>query len=467
MQDYIFREYDIRGKVGLELDPEQVYDFAQAFAFYLKSKNIIRARIAVAMDGRTHSPLIKEALCAGLLQSGMDVLFLGTCPTPVLYFCLFDTPVEAAIMITASHNPADYNGMKLCLSRMPIWGSEIRVLRDLFKARKKITDCQPGAYTELFLIERYIDFLHGHFPLLRGMQMPLLIDCAHGAAGTVLPQLIKKMGWTHTHLLYPEVDGTFPAHEADPTKEENMAQVKKMLAEGHFELGLGLDGDCDRMSAMTKTGILVEGDVLLALFSQAVLGTHPNASVVFDVRSSEGLIELLELWQARPCISPSGHSLIKNTMKETDAMLGGELSCHFFFKDRYFGYDDGIYAFMRLLELLHTQQKTLEECIKIFPKKFSTREIRIPCSETLKKQIVHAVTEKIRGIPGVSVITIDGVRAKTADGWGLLRASNTEALLSLRFESPSESGLTSIKSLFFFVLKEFFDQEHLRQSLEP
>lgn len=465
MQDVIFREYDIRGKVGSELVVNDMYDLGCAIAYYLVSKNRMVSTIAVGMDGRTHSPEIRDELCRAFQDCGLNVLFVGICPTPALYFSLRVLPVQAGVMITASHNPAEYNGLKICLGTDSVWGKELQEIKSLFKLRKKLEATQPGMYTQEPIIPRYIQWLEENFKHLKGMDISAVIDCGNGAAGTVMPQLIQVMGWQNVHLLYPEVDGSYPHHEADPTVEKNMLEVKRILATTAVQVGMGLDGDCDRMAPMTKEGFLVPGDQLLALYAQKTLKDNPGAAVVFDVKASAALIEILEKIGARPCMSPSGHSIIKENMKHHHAVLAGELSCHFFFHDRYFGYDDGIYALMRLFELLVDSGKTLTDLVNSIPKKWSSLEYRIQCPEEKKSAIVQAVTQDFKKRVDVKTITIDGVRAAFSYGWGLVRVSNTQPALTIRFESDSQAGLEKVKSEFYGALKPYFEAQWLQEQL--
>jgi phosphomannomutase len=309
--------------------------------------------------------------------------------------------------------------------------------------------------------------LEEKFGNLKNVTLNAVIDCGNGTAGTVIPKLIKKMGWKNIKLLCSEVDGTFPNHEADPTVPANMIMVKEALvSDNTLSVGLGLDGDCDRMNPMTKEGELIAGDKLLALFAQRALKDFPGASVVFDIKSSSSLIELLTKWGAKPCISPSGHSLIKETMAKTNAKLAGELSCHFFFHDRYFGYDDGIYAALRLFELLVTSGKTLTQLLTIIPHKENSPEIRIECaSDEEKLKIVEHVKKVFSTRTDAKLITIDGIRAQMPYGWGLLRASNTQPVICLRFESETKEGLLRVKRDFFTGLQKLFDENKLKEQI--
>lgn len=466
MQDLIFREYDIRGKVGTELIIEEVADLAQAIAFYFVSKNPSVKKVALGMDGRLHSPAIKDQLVKGLTHSGFDVEFIGVCTTPVMYFAMHTTQVDAGLMITASHNPKEYNGLKIMLGKEGVSGESIQEIKRLFHENRTPNSEEKGVYTERPLIPAYVKWLTEHFKHLKGFKISAVVDCGNGAGGTVMPELIKKMGWPHVMLQYGEVDGHYPHHEADPTVEKNMVDVKNILASTNIAVGIGLDGDCDRMAPMTKAGFLVPGDQLLALYAQKVVREHPGATVVFDIKASSALIESLEKMGAVPQISPSGHSIIKKAMKEYHALLAGELSCHFFFADRYFGYDDGIYAMLRLFELLQESGKTLDELVATIPKKISSKEYRIVCDDAKKQHIVQAVKDTMLKRPDVQALTIDGVRATMPYGWGLVRASNTQPALTIRFESDTYEGLNRVKHDFFVALEPFFDPIWLKKQLE-
>jgi phosphomannomutase len=267
--------------------------------------------------------------------------------------------------------------------------------------------------------------------------------------------------WHNVRLLYTDVDGSYPHHEADPVKEKNMLAVKEVLATTDCVVGFGLDGDADRMAPMTKSGYLVPGDKVLAIFAQHIIANNPGASIVMDIKSSSGLLELVERWGAHACMSPSGHAIIKDQMKQHGALLGGELSCHFFFNDRYFGYDDGIYALLRLLEILHNPGVTLDGLLEHFPKKVSSLEIHLACLDERKQGIINDVKNSFIARTDIDMITIDGVRAVTKYGWGIVRASNTQPMLSVRFESDTQQGLDHIKHDFVGVLKKHFDVTEL------
>ncbi|MFT6765551.1 MAG: phosphomannomutase/phosphoglucomutase [Alteromonas naphthalenivorans] len=465
MQDHIFRTYDIRGKVGSELQIDQVRRLARALAFYYKQQDASIQTIAVGMDGRTHSPSIKKELIAGLQESGLNVIFIGVCPSPTLYFSQYWLSVDAALMITASHNPQEYNGIKICMRKQSVFGQEIQTILQYFKDAKCIADAQSGAYTEHFIVPEYVAFLKRLFPELVGIDVNAVFDCGHSAAGAVMPELIKQMKWKRAYQLCTEVDGSKATHEADPTKPENVKDLVDEVARVGADLGMAFDGDADRMGAVTAEGYLVPGDQLLTIYSQEILSYIKQASVAFDIKCSSSLKEMVIQWGGKPCVSPSGHAFIKQCMKDNNAIVAGELSCHFFFHDRYFGFDDGIYAALRLIELLVKSGETLTERLKIIPRRQSSPELRIACGQAEGQKIVDKVKNSFAQEKNVELTTIDGVRVDTKDGWGLIRASNTQPVICLRFESNSVEGLQKIRKRFVLALKECFPLDFIEKQV--
>ncbi|MBX9830808.1 phosphomannomutase/phosphoglucomutase [Candidatus Babeliales bacterium] len=465
MNDNIFREYDIRGIVGDELPIDQAYDLGQAIVTFLKKKHPHLTTMVVGRDGRTHSLPITKHLMKAFIDHGLDVIDIGIVPTPVVYFAVhfFNTP--GGVCITASHNPKEYNGVKM----WAVWGKEIQEIKKIYheKAFRDTSD-KKGSIKDYAVITDYINYLTEKFAHLKNAKLDVVIDCGNGTAGTVFPELVEKMNWGNVKLLFTEVDGTFPHHEADPTVKKNMLSVKGELDRSSwFKFGLGLDGDCDRMAPMTRSGFLVPGDQLLALYAQKVLQNNPKATVVFDIKSSGSLTEVLTKLGANPVMSPSGHSIIKEQMIKHKALLAGELSCHFFFADRYFGYDDGIYAAMRLFEIMEESKETLETLIASFPVKVSSPEFRIPCiCEEDKGIIVEHVKNIFAARTDAAIITIDGIRAQMAYGWGLVRASNTQNVICLRFESETKDGLKKVKQDFFEALVPYFEKKKLKEGID-
>jgi phosphomannomutase/phosphoglucomutase len=472
----IFREYDIRGVVGTEIDLDKIPELTNAILTYFLEQSSNLSNIIVGMDGRTHSPTIKDKIIEAATKRGINVTDIGLCPTPALYFSLFETPIAKKIysnggslgglMITASHNPKDYNGIKICLNKKSVWGTQIKRIKEIFySGTTPPTSEEIGTVEKYDIITHYVSWLAKHFSHLKNLNIDAVIDCGNGTGGSVIPQLVKAMGWKNVKLLYEEVDGTFPNHEPDPTTYKNMKEVEKLLKNKIFSVGVGLDGDCDRMNPMTKSGYLVPGDQLLALYAKKVTTQYQRPTVVFDIKSSDALIEALNYYGAIPCISPSGHSIIKENLQKNNAKLAGEISCHFFFNDRYFGYDDAIYAALRLFELLQEGEDTLDEMIEKLPQRISSPEYRIDCEESKKQEIVDHVKQFFSTRSDVELLTIDGIRASMPYGWGLVRASNTQPVICLRFESNHQEGIERVQRDFIAALQAHYPKQELKTKI--
>ncbi len=465
MKKNIFREYDIRGIVGSELILDEAYKLGCAIVSYLKVTNPAMKSIIVGRDGRSHSAPLTQDIIKAILDAGIDVIDIGLSPTPAMYFAIYRLQNPYGITITASHNPKEYNGVKI----WGAWGEHIQEICRYYESKKFLPKAAvQGMHTHVNIVDDYMGYLESSFNHLRGKAINAVVDCGNGSAGIVFPQLVKALELKNVSILFGEVDGDFPNHEADPTVLENMTFVQDALHKDmSLTYGLGFDGDCDRMNPMTKAGMLVPGDQLLSIFAQQALQTHPGRAVVFDIKSSGGLVELLHDWHAQPVMSPSGHTYIKQNMKKSNAILGGELSCHFFFADRYFGYDDGIYAALRLFEIITTTGKSLEELLEIFPHKISSKEFRIVCkSDDEKKIIIDHVKQVFTARTDIESITIDGIRATMPYGWGLARASNTQPVICLRFEAASQEQLDLIKTDFYNALTPYFDAASLKERIE-
>lgn len=460
MNDVIFREYDIRGIVGEDLCIEHVYDLIRSFAYYFLMHNPAIRSAVVGMDVRTHSPAIKDELCRGLCDSGFDVIFIGISTSPMVYYAMRTLPVDVGFMITASHNPQEYNGIKVCLGTEMVHGQELQNIKELYKAKKYVSNvCSRGLYNVQEIKEPYIEALRQEFLPLVGISLPVVFDCANGSAGVIIPDLVKIMQWKNTIVLYPELDGTFPHHPADPILEENMCDLSAAVLSHSAVVGIGFDGDADRMGALTEHGVLVSGDMLLALFAKQMLMSNPDLSVVYDINASGGLKELLTQWGVKPIMAPCGHAHIKRYMREAKALLGGEISCHFFFEDRNVGYDDGIYAALRLLEILHGSQLSLSDSIKDFPVKINSPNYRLPCAEKDKKILISTMQESFENRKDLAIILIDGVHVSTEYGWGLVRASNTQAAICFKFEADTQKGLYDLKKMFADALSVVYPHD--------
>lgn len=458
-QDHIFREYDIRGIVDKEFNVEDTYDMACAIATYLLEQDETIKTISLGADGRVHSPAIKSLVRQALLDYGFNVTDIGTCTTPIMYYSLYVAPVEAGLMITASHNPGEYNGIKICRGTSSVSGPGIKRIHEIYKNQKFLPKAKKAGTCETVnMIEHYVDCLKKLFPNLINADLHAIIDCGNGAAGTVLPLLIKKMKWNHISLLYPEVDGTYPNHVADPTVEKYMQDLKIALAHSSdAELGLGFDGDCDRMAPMTKEGQLVKGDQLLTIYSKKILEQNPGSAVVFDVSSSLVLHHVIKDWGGIPVISATGIAQIKKKMIETQALVGGEISCHTVFKDRFFGFDDGVYSMMRLFDLLQTSKRSLNDWMTELPVAFSSPLYRLVCERSLCLKIIEKLKEHFNTRSDAELFTVDGLRVHLPYGWAIVRASNTEPVISMRFEGNTQEDLNQLKTEFYELMNPFFD----------
>ena len=464
MKDHIFRAYDIRGIVGDELLIDQVYHLGRAIALHLEERCPQIQTVAVGIDGRLHSPLIKVELVRAFRMSGVNVIFIGMCTTPIAYFSEYWLSVDAAVMITASHNPKEYNGIKISLNKKPLLAADMQGIKNYYKEKKYIISDVIGSYTEYDLVADYVDYLVRLFPHLKGSQYPLAFDCGNASSGLVMELLAKKMEWKHATLLYTEVDGTYPHHTADPTALENMQDLLRCITEKNIPFGIGFDGDADRMGVITQDGQLVSGDVLLSGWVRTIKESSHAAAIVYDVKCSDGLSEVIVAEGLTPIISPSGHSFIKEYMRAYDALLGGELSCHFFFHDRYFGFDDGIYAALRLLELITTYTTSLDTVVSLFPPRKSSPELRIACSY-VTTLVVDGVKQYFENKKNHRITEIDGIRIDTGRGWGLIRGSNTQPVICLRFEAYSLDDLTEIKEEFIKALEPYFPEHFLQEQV--
>jgi len=438
MNPRIFREYDIRGLVDQDLTNEVVRTLGQGFATYISNKG--RRRVVVGRDGRLSSPRFRDFLVEGMASGGLEVIDIGVCPTPVFYFSLFHLDQEGGVMITGSHNPPEFNGFKVCVGKETLYGEEIQNLRKVIEGGRFVKGKGSVSFQEV--IPAYQNFILNNIHLKRKLQV--VVDSGNGTAGAVAPKILRDLG-CQVMDLYSQVDGRFPNHHPDPTLPENMKDLIAMVKETGAEVGIGYDGDADRIGAVDHLGNIIWGDQLMILFSREVLRSHPGATIVSEVKCSQNLYDTIAKHGGRGIMWRAGHSLLKSKMKEEKALLGGEMSGHIFFADRYFGYDDAIYASCRLLEILSQSQKTIPELLSDVPKTFTTPEIRIDCPDDRKFPLVERVRESFR--KEYPIVDVDGVRVLFPDGWGLVRASNTQPVLVLRFEARSAERLQEIRTL--------------------
>ncbi|MCK4499171.1 phosphomannomutase/phosphoglucomutase [Candidatus Babeliales bacterium] len=458
MNNSIFRKYDIRGIVGKDFSVEDSFDIAMGIVTHILTKTPDLQTIAVAMDGRVHSKAIKDNVLKACISLGVDAIDLGLIPTPALSHHLFTTQTTTGIMVTASHNPKEYNGFKIFHGRQAFWDKEIKKIAEITETKKfKEPSSTPGQVVIQDAVSPYIAWFHKKFIHLVGKDIKCAIDCCGGAAATIVPLLTKVMDWKNVILINEVVDGTFSAHEADPTREKNAKQLAKTVKENNLDFGIGFDGDADRMAPITNTGQLVLGDQMVALFGISILKNHPGSTVVYDIKSSGVIETMIKAAGGNAIMSETGSCAIRDRMQREGASFGGEVSCHFFFRDRFFGYDDGIYAALRLMELLIIENKSLAELVAAMPPTVSTNEIKLPYK---KRQTAEKIIASIQSFfskkPECSVVTIDGARIQTPIGWGLIRASNTEPHLSLRFESNSIEHLKQLQESFMEALANYY-----------
>ncbi len=438
----IFREYDIRGIVDQNLTTETAYLVGKAFGTFLKEKN--GQKIGLCYDGRHSSPSLAQNLIKGLTETGIRVENYGLAPTPLVYFALDAQDLDAGIVITGSHNPPDYNGIKMALRQRPVTGDEIRALYDMIShdAFKN----GAGHCENISLYNDYIARLIKDYDTQRKPPLKVVWDAGNGATGAVLKDLTDKISGEHI-LLYDKVDGHFPNHHPDPSKAENLQELIQTVIDQKADLGIAFDGDGDRMGAVDRHGNIIWGDQLLALFARDTLTRYPKAPILMDVKCSHSIFQLIQSWGGNPVYSAVGHSLAKAKMKETGAPLGGELSGHIYIKDGFTGHDDGLYCAIRLLNIIH-RFGDLAEQRKIFPTVYNTPEIRFEVPEDDKFQAIERIKKNLENKNGIDVLNIDGVRVTSPEGWYLIRASNTQPMLTIRAESESKSGLkTVIKDL--------------------
>lgn len=465
MQDHIFRAYDIRGIVGTELTVENVYDLACALAFYSIEKNPSVKRVAIGMDGRAHSEAIKDEFVRGLTDSGLEVYFIGLCTTPLLYFAHYNLDVQAAVMITASHNPKEYNGFKIMLGRRSLAQTEILRIKHYFLAKKSVKPISKGACIYKPLQTEYITYLKKRFNHLIGSHLPVVFDCNYAAAATVLPDLIKAFEFKNAICLHGKVDGEFGGKNPDPLHQENIQALKRGVKDKDATVGIAFDGDADRMAAMTADGTVIPGDRLLVLLAQPIVEQFPGAPIVFDVKCSDVVELMIKKWGGKPVIAQTGHPFIKAKIRETGALFAGELSCHFFFKDRYFGFDDGVYAALRLIELLQESDKTLGELLLQIPFRMASPELRFACPLHAGPKIVSAVQNYFELQKDNKITTLDGVKVVKEYGWGLLRSSNTESVVSLRLEAFDKKGLDLLRQEFIKALQPAYSNDFLEKTI--
>ena len=437
---HIFREYDIRGLVEDELTPEVAERIARAYAAHLVDESGKRdPAVALGHDNRLHSPKLADAVARGLAASGCAVVEVGTVPTPVLYFAAHDLSSDGAVQVTGSHNPPEYNGLKLLSGARSLYGPAIQAIRRRVED-SAFVEGSGSRSADPDVLDRYVDDVSAKFTLRRPVNA--VVDCGNGTASVVAVRLLERIG-ARVDPLYCESDGTFPNHHPDPTVDANVRDLVRRVRETRADVGIAFDGDGDRIGAVDELGTIVRGDVLLMVYAQDALRRGRTREVIFDVKCSQALEEVVRAHGGEPVMWKTGHSLIKEKMRETGAKLAGEMSGHMFFADDYHGYDDALYAACRLLDVLARALRPLSAVVAEFPRYVSTPEIRVDCPEERKWEIVRAATEHFRA--RYPVVDVDGARVRFADGWALVRASNTQPVLVLRYEAQEEAALSRIR----------------------
>ena len=437
--EHIFRQYDIRGLVSDELTPEVAEGVGRAYATLASGYLGRPARIAVGQDNRPSSPALAESLIRGLNGAGADAVDIGTVPTPALYWAEKTLPTDGGIQITGSHNPPEWNGIKMTLEGRSVYGDQIQALKNAILQREFGEGA--GDSERVDVLDRYVADVAGRFDLARPVKV--VLDCGNGVGSLVGVELLEALG-VEVVPLYCESDGTFPNHHPDPTVDEYLVDLIDTVRREGAELGIGFDGDADRIGVVDEHGQIVRGDLLLLLFGLDVLRTRgPGQRLVFDVKCSQVVSDEFTRAGGEAIMWKTGHSLIKEKMRETDAALAGELSGHIFVADNYFGFDDAPYAACRLVDLIVRSGRTLSDMVSDFPVYVSTPELRIEVTEETKFAIVEAAQEHFRETR--DVIDVDGARIRFEGGWGLLRASNTQPIIVTRYEAETEKQLSAIR----------------------
>lgn len=449
LQPGIFREYDIRGIAGKDMDEDGVRDIGRGIGSYLKRRGA--TRITVGRDCRLTSDDYGRLVMEGLTATGCHVTDIGVCTTPISYFSIRHLEKEGSVMVTASHNPPEYNGFKVCCGIDSVFGDQLQEIRKIIDGGNFETG--EGSVVAYDVLPEYIEYITGGITLSRPLKVG--VDAGNGTAGPVAVPIFKNLG-CRVEDLYCEMDGRFPNHEADPTVLSNMSDLVALVKDKKLDVGIGFDGDGDRIGVVDHAGNLVFGDKLMIIFAREILSRKPGAVFISEVKCSKTMYDDIEGHGGRAIMWKTGHSLIKQKMKAENADLAGEMSGHMFFSDRYLGYDDAVYAACRLLEILADTGKTIPELLSGVPETFSTPEIRVECPDEIKFDVVAKVTDYFR--QREKVIDIDGVRVLFDDGWGLVRASNTQPALVLRFEAMTEERLVEIRNLVESTLATFVEK---------
>ncbi|SCZ61981.1 phosphomannomutase/phosphoglucomutase [Thiohalomonas denitrificans] len=447
LPETIFRTYDVRGVVGEGFDVPQVEAIGRALGSEARERGA--TRIALGRDGRLSGPRLMDAMAAGLQATGLEVLDLGCVPTPVLYFAAHTRTDGNGVMVTGSHNPPDYNGLKMMVGGETLSGDAITGLRRRFRENRLTSG--RGGRRDVAVSEEYLQRIVSDISLRR--RLKVVVDCGNGAAGVLAPELLRRLGCEVVEL-FCEVDGRFPNHHPDPSQPENLADLARTVARSGAHVGFAFDGDGDRLGVVTPEGKPVWPDRLMILFARDVLSRRPGAKIIYDVKCSGRLGDAVRAAGGTPEMWLTGHSLLKARLKATAAPLAGEMSGHFFFAERWYGFDDALYAAARLAEILTADIRSPSEVFAALPDAINTPELRVEMAEGEPQCFMEALSARTGMFAGAQLTTIDGVRADFADGWGLVRCSNTTPSLVLRFEADDASGLHRIQARFRQVMQD-------------
>jgi phosphomannomutase/phosphoglucomutase len=437
----IFRAYDIRGVVDQTLTENTVYQIGNALGS--KVLSLGGNSIVIGRDGRTSGVRLSSKLADGIRAVGCNVVDVGLVPTPVLYFASAHLKISSAVMLTGSHNPADYNGLKIIIDGITIYGTAIQEIYQMIMAQQ--FENGAGTYTTTNVIAAYIDEITKCLNIKR--KLKIVIDCGNGVPGIVAPELLSSLG-CNVIPLYCEVDGTFPNHHPDPSDPHNLEVLQETVIAQHADLGLAFDGDGDRLGIIDNTGKIIWPDRVLMLYAQQILQKNPGATIIYDVKCSRDVEKIITDAGGVPLMWNTGHSLIKAKIRETGALLAGEMSGHVFFKDRWYGFDDALYAAARLIEILSQTTSTAEQIFAAFPEQVSTPELSVTVTEQNKFSIMQDLINTAKFSNPHKIITIDGLRVEFPDGWGLVRPSNTTPKLIIRFEAINFESLSNIQEQF-------------------
>lgn len=455
ISEKIFREYDIRGIVGQDLSRDIAVSLGRAFGFFVKERKADTERVSVGRDVRLSSEELASGIIEGILSSGLDVYDLGVCPTPLQYFSLFHLNIESGVMITGSHNPPEYNGFKLSVGRRTIHGEDIQRIKEIVIKRRWSHSGRKGKVVKYDVISPYKEYMLNEFSYLNDpkfRRLKIVVDAGNGTAGILVPEILSNLG-CDVISLYCEPDGNFPNHHPDPTVVE---YIQDLIAETKLsgaDMGVGYDGDSDRIGVVNRDGDVVWGDQLMIVLSRELLKRKPGAKIIGDVKCSQLMFDDIERHGGVPIMWKTGHSLIKQKMGDEGALIAGEFSGHIFIADRYFGYDDAIYTTLRLVEIMKTAGTDIKGLLSGVPKMFYTPEIRIECAEEMKRGVVDGVVRRFLdyrengGSPFLikDVDTTDGIRVVFEKGWGLIRMSNTQPVIVMRFEAMDEESLNNYR----------------------